>query len=177
MLRTLIIVFSCLCISLVPGCDSLVRPVDVSNDPQISEDELAVFSTALKELPPNRSTIGGSPHDVLGLSSENVKELFPEMSADTFEDFSRRNSNPIVIEGDYLVRPGYLLVPRQSIDSDKTQRYYVFSRVGFSLDRKQAFVHLLDVCGLALCDRGAFYLLVKRDGNWQVVREEETIRT
>src|SRR5687768_5068576 len=107
MLRTLIIVFSSLCISLVSGCSS-VR--DVPTDSKISENELAVFSTVLKDLPSNQSTIGGSPHVAFGLTSENVKKSFPEMRADTFEDFARRNSDPIVIEGEYLIRPGYPLV-------------------------------------------------------------------
>jgi hypothetical protein len=176
MLGTLIIVFSSLAISLVAGCGPVKGPGNGSTDSKISEDELAIFSIVLKDLPSNRSTIGGSPHEVLGVNIENVKEVFPEINSDTFEDFARRNSSPVVIEGEYLVRPGYALVPRQSIDSDKTQRHYVFSRIGFSRDRKQAFVYMLDACD-PLCSRGAFYLLVARDGNWQVVREEVAILT
>ena len=176
MLRTLIIVFPFWCILLALGCEPIPAPGDVSTDSKINEDELAIFSIILKDLPPNQSTIGGSPHDAFGLTIENIKELFPEMSAHTFEDFARRNSNPIVIEGEYLIRPGYPLVPRQSIDSDKTYRYYIFSRVGFSRDRKQAFVYFVDGCS-PLCARGAFYLLAEHDGNWHVVREEELIRT
>jgi hypothetical protein len=176
MFRTLIIVLSFLWISLVTDWGAATDPGDVSDYLNVNDDELTIFSIVLKDLPPNRSTIGGSAHEALGLSSENVKELFPEMSADTFADFARRNSNRIVIEEDHVIRPGYPLVPRQAIDSDKTPRYYVFSRVGFRRDRKQAFVYFLDECA-PLCARGAFYLLIERDGNWQIVRKEETSRT
>jgi hypothetical protein len=161
-------------ISLGFGCDFVRDPGAVSNVSRISEDELAVFSTVLKDLPANQSTImDKSAYEVFGASSDDMQEILPGLEAETLGDFASKNAKKVPLVEGISIRPGYPLVDRQAIDP--ASRHYAFSRVGFSHDKKQALIYFFDAC--PLCDRGAFYLLTNRDGSWVIVGESETFRS
>jgi hypothetical protein len=74
--------------------------------------------------------------------------------------FKRRNKTSDVWEGFYRAYPS-------------APGLFKLSRVGFNADKSQALLFVAHSCGL-LCGEGSYFVLVKKDGEWKVVKELTT---
>ncbi len=143
---------------------------------QLTAQELEVYKTILGNKPKEIIVINESLVGVFGeISTGKLKEILEGLQSDTFDNFAKVNSTPTNIEDSTQATFNYPLVnkvdfERKNLDSS---RHYVFSRVGFSNDGKQAVVIFVDVCE-PFCTKGNYFLLVNKNGNWQVVEESDS---
>ncbi len=137
----------------------------------IIQEEYAVYKTLLKDKRKSFIVLYGSPDEAFGVNREFFAEQFSELQTDTLDAYLKRNQNTLSIDKQ-PVDFDYPVIGK--IDSEKKlekeSQYYEFSRVGFSKNGKQAFVHFSDVCKV-LCGKGAYYLLKKEENHWQVIKE------
>lgn len=146
---------------------------------QLTEQEYAVYMTVLSEKPENFIVIDVTPVDVFGeVSTGYLKELFKELHNETFDNFVMRNKKSPTIEKNFPIKNGYPIIGKDDFNKEHSEfsRHYVFSRVGFSEDGKQALVLFSDNCN-PLCGKGAYYFLTNRDGVWKIEKESETWRS
>ncbi len=143
---------------------------------QLTEQEYAVYMTVLREKPENFIVVDETTVDKYGeVSTGYLKELFKELHIETFDNFVLKNKKSSTIEKNFPTKNGYPIISKDTFNKKHSEsgRYYVFSRVGFSEDGKQALVLFSDACS-PLCGKGAYYLLANRDGVWKIEKEEET---
>jgi hypothetical protein len=144
-----------------------------------SDQEIAVYLTVSKRSPSTYFVIGSGPLTAIGLESvENVKQLLPEASEDTIEDFLARNREIQATNRDKPIRDGFTLIGTddRSARLERVNRYNSVSRVGFNSSGDEAILWYFDDCQ-PLCGSGGLYLLRKRDSEWVVVGESEKIKT
>lgn len=135
------------------------------------QEEYVVFKALLREKRKGYVVLDEPPDEAFGIRIEFFEKEFPDIQSDTLTNYVERNKVPLKIHPppfDF----DYSVVNKKDFEKklEKEFQYYEFSRVGFSNDGKQAFVHFSDVCK-ALCGKGAYYLLKKEGGNWKVVKE------
>jgi len=148
----------------------------------VTMEEDAVYSRVLRdqgEMPfvvvrhRHTSSLGELGSDRL------IKNVIPELTSETLEDFiwqNRDTNRPIRFEfaGDHpLDVIDYSEVESRYPDS---VQYPVFSRVGFSSNRKEALVYFEYTCPI-LCSRAAYYLLHRVGDRWEITLESETSRS
>jgi hypothetical protein len=148
-------------------------------DARINHKELEVYKTLLGDKPKEIVVIqSGSFLEVFGIDRDALKEILKELRNDTFDNFVKLNSVPPKIEDDVKANFNYPLVNGIDFNKDNLEhtRYYVFSRVGFSRDGKQAVVRFSHVCH-PLCSKGAYYLLENKNGVWEIVQESVYVQS
>lgn len=148
-------------------------------DTRINQKELEIYKLLLGDKPKELVVIrSDSGFEALGVTKDAFKEILKGLQSDTFDDFVKVNSVPPKLEDDVRANFNYPIVNETDFNNDNLEqvRYYVFSRVGFSRNGKQALVRFSDVCH-PLCGRGAYYLLENKNGSWEIVQESEYIRS
>lgn len=115
-----------------------------------------------------------------------VKAFMPEADSATLEDYFTKNKmSEDVLLPDLGI--AYRLISPEEMErmfsehgtgwSDFYERYpesnglIYFSRVGFNLQRDQAFVYLADSCG-GLCGQGSYVLLKKEATGWKIQQKK-----
>ena len=122
-------------------------------------------------------------------NSDRIPRVVP--GPDVVESFARVRNSPARVEARRLSIPSQRIVSRAEIASafgphdrglvgawaDFRTRYgggyLVFSRVGFSHNRAQAFLSYSYYCG-GLCAGGVYVLMHKVRGSWRIVSEQPT---
>lgn len=143
---------------------------------QLTAQELKIYKIILGEKPKEIVVINESMVGVFGeISTGELKEILEGLQNDTFDNFAKVNSTPTIVKNSTQAAFDYPLVTkvdfeRKNLDSS---RYYVFSRVGFSNDGKQAVVMFVDVCN-PLCSKGNYFLLSNKNGFWEISQESES---
>ena len=146
---------------------------------QLTTQELKIYKIILGEKPKEIVVINESMVGVFGeISTGKLKEILEGLQNDTFDNFAKVNSTPTIIKDSTQATFDYPLVnkvdfERKNLDSS---RYYVFSRVGFSNDRKQAVVIFVDNRS-PLGANGTYFLLANKNGIWEIVQESEMWRS
>ncbi len=128
------------------------------------------------EKPRENIVIDESRIGVFGeIDNGRLKDILKGLQNDTFNNFVKVNSIPINLEDGTTSPFDFPIFNKTDFEKKnlKSNRYYVFSRVGFSDDGKQAVVIFVDVCE-PLCTKGNYFLLVNKNGNWQVVEESDS---
>jgi len=146
---------------------------------QLTTQELEVYKTILGDKPKEIVVIDESVVGVFGeISTGGLKKILSGLQNDTFDNFVKINATPSSIADSVQVTFGYPLVSKVDFEKQnlKPSRYYLFTRVGFSDDRKQAVVIFIDVCE-PLCTKGAYFLLTNKNGLWEVAEESESWRS
>jgi hypothetical protein len=146
---------------------------------QLIEQELAVYKTILKEKPKELVVIDESRVGVFGeISTGGLKGILKGLQDDTFENFAMVNKTQTGI--DDKVRSGFdfpLMSKTEFEGKDLKQGgYYVFSRVGFSNDGKQAVVMFIDI-GNPLGIKGTYFFLENKTGIREITQESESWRS
>ncbi|CAN5623256.1 hypothetical protein BH24ACI2_BH24ACI2_15560 [soil metagenome] len=145
----------------------------------LTKQEYAVYMTVLSEKPENFVVVDETMVDIFGeVSTGYLKELFKELHIETFDNFVLKNKKSSTIEKSFPTKNGYPIISKDDFNKkhSESSRYYVFSRVGFSEDGKQALVLFSDACS-PLCGKGVYYLLTNRNGVWEIEKESETWRS
>lgn len=146
---------------------------------QLTTQELEVYKTILSGKSKEIVVIDETKVDVMGeISTGVLKETLRGLQNDTFDNFVKVNSTPSNIEDSIQTAFDYPIISKADFEKKNLEpsRYYVFSRVGFSNDRKQAVVIFIDVCE-PLCSKGTYYLLTKQNGFWEITQESVFMRS
>jgi hypothetical protein len=143
---------------------------------QLTKQELEVYKSVLGEKPKEIVVIDESRVGAFGeTGTGGLKEILKGLQNDTFENFAKVNAAQTEI-GD-KVRSGFdypLIIRKEFEEKNKnTDGYYVFSRVGFSNDGKQAVVMFIDIRN-PLGIKGAYFLLENKNGIWEITQESES---
>jgi len=146
---------------------------------QLTAQELEVYKTILGNKPKEIVVINESMVGVFGeISTGKLKEILEGLQNDTFDNFAKVNSTPTSIEDSTQATFDYPLV--NEVDFEKKNlalsSHYVFSRVGFSNNGKQAVVMFADVRN-PLGAKGTYFLLTKKSGFWEIKQESEIWRS
>lgn len=171
-LTKMILIFAVCVLSLSCYNKNLValsRNVDEPFD--IIKEEYDVFKFLLKDKRISFVVLYGSPDESFGVKREFFEENFHELQTDTLDSYIERNKLTSTIDE----KPfdfDFPVVNKKNSEKklEKEAQYYEFSRVGFSKDGTQAFVHFSDVCN-ALCGEGNYYLLKKENYEWKVIKK------
>jgi hypothetical protein len=146
---------------------------------QLTIQELEVYKTILGKKPKEIVVIDELLVGVFGeISTGGLKKILRGLQNDTFDNFLRINSVPTKIERDFQTVFDYPLITKADFEKKdvKPAGYYVFSRVGFSNDGKQAVVMFIDVRN-PLGIKGAYFLLADKNGFWGITEESESWRS
>jgi hypothetical protein len=146
---------------------------------QLTAQELKIYKIILGEKPKEIVVIDESMVGVFGeISTGKLKEILEGLQDDTFDNFANVNSTTISIGDSTQTTFDYPLVSKVDFERKNLQlnRYYVFSRVGFSNDGKQAVVIFVDNRN-PLGAKGAYFLLVNKNGIWEIIQESESWRS
>ncbi len=139
----------------------------------LSMDEHTVYSAVVRSRPPYPIVINTTIDTFGEVSSGELPELISGIRSDTIADWIARNQEPVVLPQNLSFEKGYEVIPQSELEP--LARYYFFTRVGFSKDGQQAFLRFYFAC--PLCGEGAFYLLEKKEGVWEIVHESEKWKT
>ena len=143
---------------------------------QLTARELKIYKTILSNKPKEIVVIDESIAGIFGeISTGKLKEILKGLQDDTFNNFAKVNSKTTNIENGFTPPFDYEVLSKTEFEKKNLNlsRYYVFSRVGFSNDGKQAVVMFNYVC-TALCSDGAYYLLQNNGENWEIVQKSES---
>ena len=146
---------------------------------QLTTQELEVYKTILGDRPKEIVVIDESGVGVFGeISTGGLKEILSGLQNDTFDNFVKINITPTSIADSVQTSFDYPLMTK--VDFEKKNlafsSHYVFSRVGFSSNGKQAVVMFADVKN-PLGAKGTYFLLMKKDGFWEIEQESEIWRS
>ncbi|MEK7722947.1 MAG: hypothetical protein AAB336_01235 [Acidobacteriota bacterium] len=142
-------------------------------------EELEVYKILLTNKPKEIVVINQTIVGVFGeIETGGLKHILKGLQDDTFESLAKRNLSSTDITFHSNLGFDYQILSQKDFETKKEKliRYYLFSRVGFSNDGKQAVVRFDEVCH-PLCSKGAYYLLSKKKGFWQVEEESEYWRS
>ncbi len=142
---------------------------------QLTMQELEVYRILLTDKPKEIVVIDETIVGVFGeIESGGLKEILKGLQNDTFEDFVKANSTLPIIDDNLKTAFKYHITTKIDFEKEKKpSRYYLFSRVGFSNNGKQAVVIFNQAC-LALCGKGSYILLNKTNGVWEIAEESIT---
>jgi hypothetical protein len=173
-----------LAISCVPKIDETMvsdPTIEAERHAVISSDEMGVFERVLLSRRQINSQfivvderIGGAFGE---LEDNNLIKIIPALQQDTFENFIWQKRPPIR-PVTFPYEDELAVISRSEVATffPNAHRYPIFSRVGFSHDRRQALVYYIDNCP-ALCGYGAYFLLVKTSEGWRIQEESQTFAT
>ena len=136
-----------------------------------SDSEYAVYLAVVRSQPEAPIVINTEIDTFGEISSGKLTEIIPGIRPDTIRDWVDRNSAPVTVPPGLSFQKGYEVIPLSQ--KERLVDFYSFTRVGFSQDGCQAFVRFSFVCG-GLCGEGAFYLLEKKSGQWEISFKSET---
>jgi hypothetical protein len=145
---------------------------------QLTEQELKICKIILGEKPKEFVVIDESIVGVFGeINTGKLKEILKGLRNDTFDNFANINSTSTGIEDSIQTAFDYPLINKADFEKRdlKPSRYYVFSRVGFSNDGKQAVIMFIEVYPLS--GKGIYFLLKNNNGFWEVEKESEVWRS
>lgn len=143
----------------------------------ISLDEMEVFERVLQSRR-QASQFIVVDETIVGVFGEiennNLVKIVPALQQDTFDNFIWQKRPPVK-PATFPSEDELPIINRSEVAElyPNTRRYPIFSRVGFSYDRRQALVYYLDNCP-ALCGYGGYFLLVKTSEGWRIQEELET---
>ena len=143
---------------------------------QLTAQELKIYKIILGDKPKEIVVLDESIVGVFGeISTGKLKEILKGLQNDTFDNFAKVNSKAIDIENGFTAPFDYELLDKAEFEKKNLNLsgYYVFSRVGFSNDGKQAVVMFNYVC-TALCSDGAYYLLQNKGETWEIIQKSES---
>jgi hypothetical protein len=146
---------------------------------QLTTQELEVYKTILGEKPKETVVIDVSGVGIYGeISTDGLKKILSGLQNDTFDNFAKVNANSLSITNIVQTSFDYPLINKVDIEKNnlRLSGYYVFSRVGFSNDEKQAVVMFADVRS-PLGAKGIYFLLTKKRGFWEIQQESEIWRS
>ena len=146
---------------------------------QLTTKELEVYKTILGEKPKEIVVIDESIVGVFGeISTGGLKEILTGLQNDTFDNFVKINAIQSSIADSVQTSFDYPLMTK--IDFEKKNlvynSHYVFSRVGFSNNGKQAVLMFIDVSN-PLGVKGTYFLLTNKNGFWEIEKESESWRS
>ncbi|HLM01400.1 MAG TPA: hypothetical protein VK400_10140 [Pyrinomonadaceae bacterium] len=140
---------------------------------QLTKQELEVYKSILGEKPKEIVVIDESRVGVFGeISTGGLKKILTGLQSDTFENFVKMNATQTEINDKVRSSFDYPLIIRKDFE-EKNIGHYVFSRVGFSKDGKQAVVMFMDIRN-PLGMKGAYFLLENKNGIWEITQESES---
>lgn len=145
----------------------------------LANEEAQIYKTLLANKPRQIVVNDETKIGMFGeIENGGLKEILTGLRNDTFESLAKRNLNSSEFHFASIEGFDYQILNRTEFDKfqEKPSRYYVFSRVGFSKDGKQAVVMFIQACDL-LCSKGAYYLLSKENGTWLIDEESEMWRS
>jgi hypothetical protein len=151
----------------------------INEDNYLSVQEIKVYKKLLNGKPKMMVVIDESRVGIFGeISTGGLKEILKGLQDYTFKNLAKRNSNPTEIDFTINSNFDYQILSREELtkNEEKLYRYYVFSRVGFSSNGSQAIVMFTEVCE-PLCSKGAYYLLSKKNGVWEIEEKSESWRS
>ena len=139
---------------------------------QLTKAELDVYKTLLAEKPNEIVVIDETKVGLFGeIKNGGLKEILKGLQNDTFDSFVKINSTPPFIDDNFKADFNFQVINKVEFEKTlKPSNHYVFSRVGFSHDGKQAAVIFNQVCS-ALCGKGSYILLTNNDKGWEITEE------
>lgn len=146
---------------------------------QSTKQELEVYKFILGNKPKEIVVIDELMIEVFGeISKSGLKEILRGLQNDTFDSFVKINAIPSSITDSLQTNFDYPLMTKVDFEKRNSvlNSHYVFSRVGFSNDGKQAVVMFADVSN-PLGAKGTYFLLTKKSGFWEIEQESEIWRS
>ena len=146
---------------------------------QLTTQELEVYKFILGEKPKENVVIDESLVGVFGeISTGGLKEILTGLQDDTFDNFAKINATPLSITDSVQTNFDYTIMTKADFEKKNLalSSYYVFSRVGFSNNGKQAVVIFVDVRN-PLGVKGTYFLLANKNGFWEIEKESESWRS
>lgn len=145
---------------------------------ELSEIDYAVYGAILSR---NNSNIYNRVSVVNETDSRitpvMVEETLSGISPEIVENFNAKAARAVLLKSRFPIHKDIILFTQPESDEDfneyfKYGSYYVFSRVGFSEDDKEALVYVDYHC--PLCGEGAYYWLRNINGKWEIVDKRQT---
>lgn len=171
--RTVFLLLIILTIGFGTNCEQKISA-------ELATQELEVYRLLLTDKPKELVVIDKSSiADTLGIDNyKSTKHIFKKLQKDTFDNFLNINKVSPNIEEGFRLSSENLVISSTKFESlkSKPDRYFRFSRVGFSNDGKQAIVWFNESCE-PLCMKAGFYLLNYKNGSWEIVEESEKLRS
>jgi hypothetical protein len=146
---------------------------------QLTTQELEVYKTILSDKPKEVVVIDESTVGVFGeITTGRLKEVLSGSQNDTFDNFVKINASPLSTIDSVQTNFDYPLMTW--VDFEKKNltlsSRYLFSRVGFSSNGKQAIVMFADVRN-PLGAKGTYFLLTNKRGFWEIEQKSEIWRS
>ncbi|MEW5974496.1 MAG: hypothetical protein AB1898_01700 [Acidobacteriota bacterium] len=173
------------------------QTAEVLNEVEVALEDYDVYSAAIDQLfldepvrlmvienrtAENNFQAGWTPAEEVSYVSQHL----PSMSPLTLEDYQTANRDPKRLKDVFHLEARRILIDRQEVDEifrgktngwdafyrkyPEAAGYLTLSRVGFSLGRNEALVHIGYYCN-SLCGRGTYFLLIKKGKTWKVAKE------
>jgi len=155
------------CIALNP-----VHKIETDSN-TITEDEYAVFLAVLKNGSEYPIIIDGKARAGKGpLNYESLHNHFKGLKSDAIRNLELQNAKPYSTEIKVRSRKGFPLVAQERwLDREyEYDNFYLFSRVGFSEDGKQAIVFLETRCQ-PLCAGSTVHFLTHENKTWTLQKD------
>jgi len=146
---------------------------------QLTTQELEVYKFILGEKPKEIVVIDESTVGIFGeISTGGLKEILSGLQNDAFDSFVKINATSSSIADSVQTSFDYPLMTKADFEKKNLalSSHYVFSRVGFSSNEKQAVVMFADVSN-PLGAKGTYFLLTKKSGFWEIEQESEIWRS
>lgn len=163
---------------------------------KLSNEEYKVLTLFLNKDAKSLLIIGNETTDekknikAADLDFNFLKSQFEGILKETAIDFILKNRKTASLDRKIDTKAQYILLDRKTFESyfsnkrksdkDPWKNFYKrypnsngfteFSRIGFSKDRKQAFIYVSNRCGW-LCGSGYYYFLVKENDVWTIKGE------
>jgi len=118
---------------------------------------------------------------------ERIEQQFPSIEQELIRSYLGNNKGAYQLMRSFHLTRDYTLMEKNEIDQilqsygkdgKRYKELYVdsggvvgVSRVGFNREKNQALVYLAYDCGL-MCGAGYYFLLIKRDGEWALVKRQ-----
>ena len=153
--------------------------------PGIEAEEYEVFSAVISSLyrdyyPEEQLLVLNATTDDPGgkyYRDEHTREVLnrlrPLLKTTTLKNYRTRNEQAYPLEARPDINRNYVLLSREDADAALTgsNGWVTVSRVGFDADRNQALLLVINSSG-PLRGAGYFVLMVKKNGRWEIGRQE-----
>jgi hypothetical protein len=180
-------VLSFLLIPITMAC-SLFIPAHQPSQADIEKEEQAVYAFFVNEegttlILQNTST--GIADEYPRETINNLKNSLPGISKSTIDSYVERNTQPSQLSPTMDIGTDYILLSQDELTKISSQPnwnellvekypgsngYLIFSRVGFNRTLDQAVLYVGQVAG-PLMGSGSYYLLEKRNDEWEIKKE------
>ena len=144
-----------------------------SDGETITKEEYEVFLAVLKNRDKHPIIVDGKPTtSKSSIDYGFLRDHFEDLTSDTIRNLELQNTKPYSTEIKVRSRNGFPLVAQERwLDREyEYDTFYLFSRVGFSEDGKQAVVFLETKCQ-PLCAGFTVHFLTRENKTWTVQKD------